>query len=85
MKELLGNFGVKENSISPFCRIFENNNESKDAFMLYCPPSIQYQNKDKPSNDLGEKLSDVYVDNETTNIETVKSLITKLKKSECNQ
>ena len=54
--------------------------------MLYFPPSIQQQNQDKPSNDLEEKISDVDVENEMPNIETVKYLIAKVKKNgKCNK
>ena len=49
--------------------------------MLYFPPSIQQQNQDKPSNDIGEKIIDMDVDNEMPNIETVKSLIANVKKN----
>ena len=48
--------------------------------MLYCPPSIQQQKQDKSSNYIEEQISDVYVDNEMPNIETVKSLIAKVQK-----
>ena len=81
MKEFLGIFGVKENSISPFCRTFVNANELRDAFMLYFPPIIQQQKQDKPINDLEEQISDVDVDNEMPNIETVKSIIEKVEKN----
>eukprot|EP00978_Attheya_sp_CCMP212_P024201 scaffold75729_cov40-Attheya_sp.AAC.2 len=73
MKQFFGIFGVKENSISPFCRTFENANELRGAFMMYCPPSLQQQKQDEPSDDLGEQISDVDVENEMPNIETVKS------------
>eukprot|EP00978_Attheya_sp_CCMP212_P016445 scaffold43071_cov88-Attheya_sp.AAC.1 len=44
--------------------------------MMYCPPSLQEQKQDdEPSDDLGEKISDLAVENEMPNIETVKSLI----------
>ena len=49
--------------------------------MLYFPPSIQQQNQDKPSNDIGEKIIYMDVDNEMPNIETVKSLIANVKKN----
>ena len=80
MKELLGGFEVKENIISPFCSTFENTNEFRDALMLYFLPSMKQQKKDRPSTNMGGKISDVDVDNEMPNIETVKSLITKGKK-----
>ena len=35
LKEFLGSFGVKDDIISPFCRIFENATELRYAFMLY--------------------------------------------------
>jgi hypothetical protein len=82
MKQFLGVFGVKENSISPFCRAFENANELRGAFMLYCPPSLQQQKQDKPSDDLlGEQITDVDVENEMPKIETVKSLIATVQKT----
>ena len=38
------------------------------------------QKQDEPSNDLGDKISDVDVENEIPNIETVKYLISKVQK-----
>eukprot|EP00978_Attheya_sp_CCMP212_P014747 scaffold37745_cov27-Attheya_sp.AAC.1 len=84
MKQFLGFFGVKENSISPFCRTFENANELRGAFMMYCSPSLQEHKQDEPSDDLGEKISDVAVENEMQNIETVKSLIAIVQKKTAN-
>ena len=84
MKYLLEIFGVKENSISPFCRTFENYYELRDALMLYCPPRIQQPKHEKTSNYLGKQISDVDVENEMPNTETVKSLIAKVKKNMMN-
>eukprot|EP00978_Attheya_sp_CCMP212_P026221 scaffold85793_cov40-Attheya_sp.AAC.1 len=84
MKQFLGFFGVKENSISPFCMTFENANELRGAFMMYCSPSLQDQKQDEPSDDLGEKISDVAVENEMQNIEIVKSLIATVQKKMAN-
>eukprot|EP00978_Attheya_sp_CCMP212_P019227 scaffold53623_cov55-Attheya_sp.AAC.1 len=80
MKHFLEIFGVKENSMSPFCKTFENANDLRDVFMLYCPASLQQQKQDKASADLGEQISDMNVENEMPNIETVKSLIAKVQK-----
>ena len=78
MKEFLGICIVKGNSISSLCRTFTNDNYLRQAFMLYCSSIIQNQKKDEPSNDIGEKISDVDVDNDMPNIETVKYLIEKV-------
>ena len=81
MKELLGSLGIKENIIEPFCRTFENANELRDSFVLYFPPIIHNQKQDKPSNYLVEQRSDVDVENDMPNIETVKYLIEKVQKT----
>eukprot|EP00978_Attheya_sp_CCMP212_P016392 scaffold42943_cov53-Attheya_sp.AAC.2 len=81
MKYFLENFGVKENSMSPFCKTFENANDLRDECMSYCPASLQQQKQDEASADLGEQISDVNLENEMPNIETVKSLIAKEQKT----
>ena len=78
MKEFLGICIVKGNSISSLCWTFKNDNDLRQAFMLYCSSIIQNQKQDEPSNDIGEKISDVDVDNDMPNIETVKYLIEKV-------
>eukprot|EP00978_Attheya_sp_CCMP212_P002744 scaffold5622_cov70-Attheya_sp.AAC.2 len=53
--------------------------------MMMCPPSLQQQQKqNEPSDDLGEQSSDVDVENEMPNIETVKSLIATVQKNLAN-
>ena len=49
--------------------------------MLYFLPSMKQKKKDRPSNNMGGKISDVDVDNEMSNIEIVKSLISKVQKT----
>jgi hypothetical protein len=61
----------------------ENANELRGALMLYCPPSLQQQKQkqDGPSDDLGEQITDVDVENEMPKIETVKSIIATVQKN----
>jgi hypothetical protein len=56
MKHFLEFFGVKENSMSPFCKTFENANDLRDAFMSFCPASLQQQKQDEASADREEQL-----------------------------
>ena len=43
--------------------------------------AVTNQKQDEPCNDLGDKISDVDVENEIPNIETVKYLISKVQKN----
>eukprot|EP00978_Attheya_sp_CCMP212_P011654 scaffold28855_cov80-Attheya_sp.AAC.3 len=52
--------------------------------MLYCPPMLQQQKQNKPCDDIQEQINDVDVENEMPNIETVKSLISKVQKNMTN-
>jgi hypothetical protein len=52
--------------------------------MLYCPPSLQQQKQNEPSDDRGEQINDVDLENEMPNIEKVKSLISKVQKNMAN-
>eukprot|EP00978_Attheya_sp_CCMP212_P026765 scaffold88617_cov63-Attheya_sp.AAC.1 len=52
--------------------------------MMYCSPSLQEHKQDEPSDDLGEQIIDVAVENEMQNIETVKSLIATVQKKMAN-
>ena len=52
MKDFLRLFGVDKSPISPFCKKFENANEIRNEFMLYCPSGKDF------SDDIGEKIVD---------------------------
>eukprot|EP00978_Attheya_sp_CCMP212_P002729 scaffold5585_cov57-Attheya_sp.AAC.11 len=77
MKQFLGIFGVDDTMISPFCKTFENVNELRTVFLLYCPPSLQQQQNGEHT-DTGEQLNEETIEEEMPNIQTVKSLITKV-------